>query len=200
MSQVRLPDLSGLTLIVAEDTDDSLDVLTTFLQACGARVLAARNGLEALAYLETTPEVDAIVTDLAMPQMDGVELVRKLRDHPGRKPLVAIALTGFSGSTWRRAARASTRYWSSASTSISSAAPSRRWCRCSTAATAEDRRDRPAEIREIDRLDEVGGEAPRLHSRKIVREGGDRDHGYRAALLGRQVAEPVHEVGARSVG
>src|SRR5882762_2764729 len=86
MSQVRLPDLSGLTLIVAEDTDDSLDVLTTFLQACGAR-----------AYLETTPEVDAIVTDLAMPQMDGVELVRKLRDHPGRKPLVAIALTGFSG-------------------------------------------------------------------------------------------------------
>ncbi len=97
MSQVRLPDLSGLTLIVAEDTDDSLDVLTTFLQACGARVLAARNGLEALAYLETTPEVDAIVTDLAMPQMDGLELVRKLRDHPGRKPLVAIALTGFSG-------------------------------------------------------------------------------------------------------
>jgi len=97
MSQVRLPDLSGLTLIVAEDTDDSLDVLTTFLQACGARVLAARNGLEALAYLDTTPEVDAIITDLAMPQMDGVELVRKLKGHPGTKPLVAIALTGFSG-------------------------------------------------------------------------------------------------------
>src|SRR5882762_8016748 len=107
---------------------------------------------------------------------------------------------GSPGSTWTRAARASTRYWSSPSTSISSAAPSRRWCRRSTTATAEDRRDRPAEIREIDRLDEVGGEAPRLHSRKIVREGGDRDHGYRAALLGRQVAEPVHEVGARSVG
>src|SRR5258708_27164731 len=96
MSQVRLADLSGLTLIVAEDTDDSLDVLTTFLQACGARVLAARNGLEALAYLETTPEVDAIVTDLAMPQMDGVELVRKLRDHPGRKPLVPIDLAGYT--------------------------------------------------------------------------------------------------------
>ena len=31
---VQLPDLSGLTLIVAEDTDDSLDVLTTFLRAC----------------------------------------------------------------------------------------------------------------------------------------------------------------------
>lgn len=92
MRPVDLPDLSGLTLIVAEDTDDSLDVLATY----GARVLAARNGLEALAYLDTTPEVDAIVTDLAMPQMDGVELVRNLRDHARRKPLVAIALTGFS--------------------------------------------------------------------------------------------------------
>src|SRR5260370_12690172 len=96
MSPVHLPDLSGLTLIVAEDTDDSLDVLTTFLRACGSRVLAARNGLEALAYLDTTPEVDAIVTDLAMPQMDRGELVRKLRGRTGSTPLLATALPGFS--------------------------------------------------------------------------------------------------------
>src|SRR5207248_6991805 len=96
MGSVHLPDLSGLTLIVAEDTDDSLDVLTTFLRACGARVLAARNGLEALAYLDTTPAVDAIVTDLAMPQMDGVELVRKVRGHTGGKPQYAISHTRLS--------------------------------------------------------------------------------------------------------
>src|SRR5438105_13468059 len=94
MGSVHLPDLSGLTLIVAEDTDDSLDVLTTYLRACGARVLAARNGVEALAYLDTTPEVDAIVTDLAMPQMDGGALPRKVRRHTGSKPVAASALSG----------------------------------------------------------------------------------------------------------
>jgi len=96
MRPIDLPDLSGLTLIVAEDTDDSLDVLTTFLKACGARVMAARNGLEALAHLDTTLQVDVIVTDLAMPQMDGVELVRKLRGHARGRSLPAIALTGYS--------------------------------------------------------------------------------------------------------
>src|SRR2546422_871484 len=90
MRRIELPDLSGLTLIVAEDTDDSLDVLSTFLRACGARVMAARNGLEALAHLEATPRVDAIVTDLAMPHMDGVELVRKLRGHARERSLPAI--------------------------------------------------------------------------------------------------------------
>src|SRR5438309_10831766 len=97
MNPVHLPDLSGLTLIVAEDTDDSLDVLTTYLRACGARVLAARNGLEALAYLYTTPEVDAIVTDLAMPQQDGGELRGQRRGNTGRKPHVESTLTGFCG-------------------------------------------------------------------------------------------------------
>ena len=96
MRPIDLPDLSGLTLIVAEDTDDSLDVLSTFLRACGARVMAARNGLEALAHLEATPWVDAIVTDLAMPHMDGVELLRTLRGHARGGSLPAIALTGFS--------------------------------------------------------------------------------------------------------
>jgi len=96
MRPIDLPDLAGLALIVAEDTDDSLDVLTTFLKACGARVMPARNGLEALAHLDATPRVDVIVTDLAMPQMDGVELVRKLRGHARGRSLPAIALTGFS--------------------------------------------------------------------------------------------------------
>jgi len=98
MRSVDLPDLSGLTLIVVEDNDDALDVLTTFLEACGARVVPACNGLEALTRLDSATAVDAIVTDLAMPQMDGIELVRKLRGHARGHALPAIALTGFSGS------------------------------------------------------------------------------------------------------
>ena len=43
-----LPDLSGLTLLIVDDSDDSLEVLGTFLRSCGAHVLEARNGPAAL--------------------------------------------------------------------------------------------------------------------------------------------------------
>jgi two-component system, chemotaxis family, CheB/CheR fusion protein len=89
------PDLSGLTLLVVDDNDDALDVLCTLLRSCGARVMEARNGATALAYIDLHPSIDAVVTDLSMPFMDGVELVRQLRQRRSMRPLPAIAVTGF---------------------------------------------------------------------------------------------------------
>jgi two-component system CheB/CheR fusion protein len=86
-----LPDLSGLTLLIVDDHDDSLEMLGTFLRSCGAHVLEARNGPAALAYVDQRPTIDAVVTDLSMPSMDGVELVRQMRQ---RQPIPAIAVTG----------------------------------------------------------------------------------------------------------
>jgi len=93
VSPSDLPDLSGLTLLVVDDNDDSLDMLTTFLQACGSRVLQARNAAAALAYVATQEHIDVLITDMSMPQVDGVELVRRVRAR--RPSLPAIALTGF---------------------------------------------------------------------------------------------------------
>ena len=93
MSPSDLPDLSGLTLLVVDDNDDSLDMLTTFLQACGSRVLQARNAAAALAYVGTQEQIDVVITDMSMPQVDGVELVRRVWQR--RPSLPAIALTGF---------------------------------------------------------------------------------------------------------
>ena len=94
MCPLDLPDLSGLTLLVVDDNHDSLEMLDTFLSTCGAHVLRARNGATALAYIDQRQHIDAIVTDVSMPVMDGVELVRKLRARrPGHIP--AIAVTGF---------------------------------------------------------------------------------------------------------
>ena len=90
-----MPDLSGLTLLVVDDNDDSLEMLATFLRACGAHVLAARGALSALSYVETQARVDAIITDLSMPAIDGIEFVARLRDHPKGRSIPAIALTGF---------------------------------------------------------------------------------------------------------
>lgn len=90
-----VPDLSGLTLLVVDDNADALEMLGTFLRACGAHVLAASDGARALAYVETHAEIDAVVTDLSMPSMDGVELVERLRRRRPRGRVPAIALTGF---------------------------------------------------------------------------------------------------------
>jgi two-component system, chemotaxis family, CheB/CheR fusion protein len=92
---LNLPDLSGLTLLVVDDHDDSVDALASFLHACGAHVLPARTGSAALAYVDTTPQIDAIVTDLAMPGMSGIDLLKKVRAHPQRSQLPVIALTGY---------------------------------------------------------------------------------------------------------
>ena len=93
---ISLPDLSGLTLLVVDDNDDALDMLGTFLGACGARVLQAPSAAAALDHVERQGEIDAIVTDLSMPVADGVELVRRLRQRHPFRAMPAIALTGFS--------------------------------------------------------------------------------------------------------
>lgn len=95
MRPLDLPDLSSRTILIVDDNDDALEMLGTFLRACGAYVLQARSAIGALAYLDTQPRIDAVITDLSMPDMDGVELVQRLRRHPSHGSIPAIALTGF---------------------------------------------------------------------------------------------------------
>jgi CheY-like chemotaxis protein len=91
-----LRDLSGLTLLVVDDDDAALGALTRLLTACGATVLRAGSASAALAYLNTAAKIDVLISDLSMPQMDGVELVQYVRRHPSRHRLPAIALSGDS--------------------------------------------------------------------------------------------------------
>lgn len=90
-----LPDLSDLMLVAVDDDRDSLELLRVVLKACGAHVFVSQTAAEALAYLEAAPKVDALVTDIAMPAMNGVELVRRARRHPSHASLPAIAITAF---------------------------------------------------------------------------------------------------------
>ena len=92
---IDLPDLSGLTVLVVDDDDDALDLLSTLVRACGANSLLARSAIGALAYVDSTPKLDLIVTDLAMPVMDGREFARKVRSHPSRRTVPIIGLTAF---------------------------------------------------------------------------------------------------------
>ena len=95
LGRAGLPDLSGLSALVVDDTEDALDLLSGYLTACGASVVAAANGLAALTHLDTDAHIDVVVSDLTMPHMDGVQLLRWIRAQEGRRRVPVIALTGY---------------------------------------------------------------------------------------------------------
>jgi CheY-like chemotaxis protein len=92
----KLPDLSGLLVLVVEDDVDSREFLRAILERCGARVLEADNVRTARQFVETV-QVHLIVTDLALPHEDGAMFLKWLR---GRSPekggtIPAIAITAY---------------------------------------------------------------------------------------------------------
>jgi PAS domain S-box-containing protein len=90
-------DLAGVRVMVVDDDADVLDLLRRVLTDAGADVHAAASATLALqAWPDARPQV--IVSDIGMPEMDGFELLRRLRrlprDEGGATP--AIALTAFA--------------------------------------------------------------------------------------------------------
>ena len=86
--------LKDATLLVVDDEPYYCEIATEWFEREGCRVLVADNGLAALPLLEKN-KVDAIITDIRMPRMDGIELVRRLKANGTYTP-TAIAITGFS--------------------------------------------------------------------------------------------------------
>ncbi len=68
------------TILVVEDEQSVLNVTRKILQTNGYRVIAAMDGTEALAiYVQSAQPIDAVLTDMMMPFMDGVATIRALR-------------------------------------------------------------------------------------------------------------------------
>jgi CheY-like chemotaxis protein len=78
-------------ILVADDEPAMLETLQEILEDSGYQVLAAKNGLEALDILEREP-VDAILSDISMPHMDGLQLLSIARERWPHIP--RILLTG----------------------------------------------------------------------------------------------------------
>lgn len=80
------------TILVVDDSATVRKFVSVSLSMQGFRVLTAEDGMDALEKLPCEP-VDLIITDLNMPNMDGMELVRTLRSNPTYKELPIIILT-----------------------------------------------------------------------------------------------------------
>lgn len=80
--------------LVAEDDYDSLQVVKELLSSAGAEVITATTGKQCLKLLqETTPAM--LVLDLAMPEMDGWEVLRQVRANPVTADIPVIAVTAY---------------------------------------------------------------------------------------------------------
>ena len=89
--------LTGASVLVVDDDQDTRELLVSVLEAAGAAVHAAPTASDALATgIQVTP--DAIVSDIAMPGQDGYSLLRELDVALGSAaPRVRVALTAFAG-------------------------------------------------------------------------------------------------------
>ena len=89
--------LGGVRVLVVEDDSDTLEMLRVILQDRGAEVITASSAAEALEALDHS-RPDALVSDLAMPEQDGYDLINRIRqrgpEQGGRIP--AVALTAYA--------------------------------------------------------------------------------------------------------
>jgi DNA-binding response OmpR family regulator len=84
-----MPDTPTLTVLLADDEDAIRAGLASALQRAGFRVIEARDGLEALKLAETH-HPDVIAIDILMPELDGREVCRRLRQAENWTPVVML--------------------------------------------------------------------------------------------------------------
>lgn len=93
--------LSAPVVLIVDDVEDNVDLFASVLRRENIIVVTARDGIEALAVADAEEPV-VVVTDLAMPIMDGFELVRRLRAD--ERDVHIIVVSAFSDPASRRAA------------------------------------------------------------------------------------------------
>lgn len=84
------------TILIAEDHVDSREALAALLEAFGFRVVPAVNGREAVEQARQHGP-DLILMDIMMPELDGFEATRRIRDFPGTRHIPIITLTAMDG-------------------------------------------------------------------------------------------------------
>ena len=96
---------TGARLLVIEDALDTLEMLHATLKARGYHVTACESAVEAL-RIAPMMWFDVIISDIGMPEIDGYELIKRLRQMPHLSDVPAIALTGYAMQRDVEAARA----------------------------------------------------------------------------------------------
>jgi two-component system, chemotaxis family, sensor kinase CheA len=89
-------------VLVVEDSLTIREMQRSILEAAGYRVQTARHGRDALTQLDRDEEIDLVVTDVEMPEMDGIELTQTIRAHATCSALPVVIVTSLAEDDDRR--------------------------------------------------------------------------------------------------
>jgi two-component system, chemotaxis family, sensor kinase CheA len=89
-------------VLFVEDSFMVRELQRSILEAAGYRVVTAKHGLEALERLASDSQIELVVTDLDMPEMDGLALTEAIRASPEWKSLPVVVVTSRAGDDDRR--------------------------------------------------------------------------------------------------
>ncbi|HEY1115795.1 MAG TPA: response regulator, partial [Chitinophagaceae bacterium] len=85
--------LKDKTVLVADDDVRNIFSLTRALESYGMHIVSAMDGRDALKQLQEHTEINIVLMDMMMPEMDGYESTRRIRENPKYKNLPVIAVT-----------------------------------------------------------------------------------------------------------
>jgi len=91
--------LSGKKVLLTDDDMRNVFALSAVLEDKGLKIIVAKNGKEALEKLELNSDIDVVLMDIMMPEMDGYEATRRIRqqDQYAELPIIALTANAMSG-------------------------------------------------------------------------------------------------------
>jgi two-component system, chemotaxis family, chemotaxis protein CheY len=96
----------GKKILAVDDSKTMRDMVCFALKSAGHDVVEAVDGEDAMAVIGRTSGIDLVVTDLNMPRMDGIALIKAIRMHPVYRATPILILTTESDSTKKQEGKA----------------------------------------------------------------------------------------------
>jgi len=78
------------TILIAEDEDSNFKYLEIALRKSGVNILRAKNGNEAIQLVKDHTEIDLILMDIKMPEKNGLEATREIKQMKNDIPIIAL--------------------------------------------------------------------------------------------------------------
>ncbi|HET9236396.1 MAG TPA: HAMP domain-containing protein [Oligoflexus sp.] len=92
-------DFNGAKILVVDDDSRNIFAIDSVLEERKMQVIHAENGKVAISHLQAHPDVDLVLMDMMMPEMDGIEATRTIRQDPrfSRLPIISLTAKAMKG-------------------------------------------------------------------------------------------------------